>query len=864
MTTKSNAQLWLEHMQEKMYTQIDKLAKQQHEKQRTIQDKVLNEIAAEFLRPKNRQYLLEPEERQALKLPTQFENPASYFMLHALSKEIEEAATDLSMSIPIHPLVGTLPTGRVNAMTIALPSSNEYLVIFDPEVFKFAYFLSQVLTRALPVKLDRDSGNLHYSTDENDWTENIGKHPEILEHFQEVLLAYLRGSLIDASIHVSVNPDSLTTEGSVRMRDIYIPPYGVNTENLLALILFNSMILFIMGHEYGHIIGGHLSQGQTALTLLGEEKVDEVFYSWKQEIEADYTGLGLAINAMQRMGTDISLGFCGADFFFSCMTIVERGASVLLTGMGKEDLQENDFPPGSMGGEFLPALGDHPEIKARQLLLRPALARSVPRDMQSVQMEIANAIDLGITLEHILDALWSETIPLLQKLHEKGVRPAPVWPNHKPVSITSDEEMIRRYTPSPQISSIWQIPSPHNPFFTGREAILERIHYSFRTDPTRPQVLGGSEGIGKTQIALEYAHRHQHEYSNNLWIKADSPQVLGLDAQSIAFLLKLIDKVEPKQHHIINTVISWLNTHSNWLLVLDDADDWTIVKDFLPSAGKGNILLTTRAQRAGGRIARHIPIEKMTPEESLLFLIRRANVIAPEAPLESALTKDCQLAKEIVEIIDGHPLALDQAGAYIKETDCNMSDFLKLYQQQRHQILETYDEAASDSPEPVTITTLLSFSKLARANPAAAELLKLLPFLHPDAIPEEIVIVGASNLGPILSPVGKNPERLNAAIGELLKYSLVKRNLETKTLSIHRLVQDVLKSKMKEDTQRRWIKRATEALEAVKHDPEFTRSQRYPLCESHGYAVAHAWFNEQVKERKVTYPVLNRYSTYEI
>jgi len=413
----------------------------------------------------------------------------------------------------------------------------------------------------------------------------------------------------------------------------------------------------------------------------------------------------------------------------------------------------------------------------------------------------------------------------------------------KSVNIASAERVILQHTLSPEISSIWQIPSPRNPFFTGREVILEHIHDTFRTAPTRPQVLSGLEGIGKTHIALEYAHRYQQEYLNILWVKADSRDVLSSDVVNIAHLLELIDKEEQDLHRISNTVISWLNTHANWLLIMDNVDDLTVVRDLLASAGKGHILLTTRSQTPS-RIARGISIEKMTREESMLFLFRQTNIIASEAPLESAPAKDCIPAKEIVEIMDGHPLALDLAGAYIKETGCSLSDYLSFYKKrqfERRQADLTKGRTVStfDYTETIATTWSLSVQKVIRANPAAAELLKIFAFLHPDVIPEEIITEGASHLGSALKPVAADQEKLKVAIGELLKYSLVSCNRDTKTLTISRLVQMVLKCEMSEATQRRWAVRTVQAVNAVLHqDPESTRWQRYPLYLLHAYVCA--------------------------
>src|SRR5436305_1677448 len=87
-------------------------------------------------------------------------------------------------------------------------------------------------------------------------------------------------------------------------------------------------------------------------------------------------------------------------------------------------------------------------------------------------------------------------------------------------------------------------------------------------------------------------------------------------------------------------------------------------------------------------------------------------------------------------------------------------------------------------------------------------LLRRAGFLAPDAIPEELISEGASHLGSVLEPVVADRLKLNAALAELLKYSLIRRGTTTLTLTIHRLVQAVIKDEMNEETQRQWAERA--------------------------------------------------------
>jgi fructose-1,6-bisphosphatase/inositol monophosphatase family enzyme len=116
-------------------------------------------------------------------------------------------------------------------------------------------------------------------------------------------------------------------------------------------------------------------------------------------------------------------------------------------------------------------------------------------------------------------------------------------------------------------------------------------------------------------------------------------------------------------------------THTVWLLILDNVDNLKVVREFVPPRFSGHVLLTTCAQAMGG-LADCIEVKTMPLDTGALLLLRRALLIAHDAPLEDAAATDIATAKEICEELGGLPLALDQAGAYIEETNCSPVNYL--------------------------------------------------------------------------------------------------------------------------------------------------------------------------------------------
>lgn len=361
--------------------------------------------------------------------------------------------------------------------------------------------------------------------------------------------------------------------------------------------------------------------------------------------------------------------------------------------------------------------------------------------------------------------------------------------------------------------SLNTLPFRRNPFFTGREDILTALFTTLMRKQTaaltQAQAISGLGGIGKTQIAVEYAYRYSEHYQAMLWVTASARETLIADFITLAGLLDLPEKDEQDQNIVIRAVKLWLATAQvRWLLILDNVDDLEMIAEFLPAQGVGDVLITTRLQ-ALGALAHGIEVEKMGMDDGVTFLLRRTQALTPG--VASQQTEQRQLAAAIVEELDGLPLALDQAGAYIEETRCGFSAYQQLYHTRRKELLQRRGRFSADHPESVAATWSLSFQQVEQESPAAADLLRFLAFLHPEAIPEEILSAGAAELGPALSPVAGDALELNGTIGLLLRYSLLRRNPEARLLQMHRLVQAVLKDSMEKEEQREWAERALRA-----------------------------------------------------
>jgi tetratricopeptide (TPR) repeat protein len=371
-------------------------------------------------------------------------------------------------------------------------------------------------------------------------------------------------------------------------------------------------------------------------------------------------------------------------------------------------------------------------------------------------------------------------------------------------------------TTSESAFPIWNVPYLHSPFFIGREALLAHLYDTLHNAKAAAltQAISGLGGIGKTQLAVEYAYLYRDKYHYILWTTATNYAILSADFVALAEALDLPEKDSQDQIITVNAVIHWLEINSHWLLIFDNADNLEIIRDFLPTAGKGHVIITTLSQ-ATGAIAQPLEVTKLEPDDGAVLLLHRARIIPLDASLTDASDENQADARAIADLLDGLPLAIDQAGAYIEEMRCSLAVYRERYHTERATLLKERGRYFSVHPASVATTFSLSFQQVQKTNPAAADLLRFFAFLSPEAILMDILIAGASALGKPLRRIARNPQQLDRALSTLYSYSLVRHDAATNTLYVHRLVQAVLKDAMSTGTQHQWAERTVLAVNRV-------------------------------------------------
>ena len=419
---------------------------------------------------------------------------------------------------------------------------------------------------------------------------------------------------------------------------------------------------------------------------------------------------------------------------------------------------------------------------------------------------------------------------------------------------------------------------PRNSLFTGREDILGELHRKLISEGIA--VLNGLGGIGKTQIAIEYSHRVQNAespckenpYEWILWVKSDTDLALSRTLSAIAQHLNLTWKSEEEQ---IASVEEWLETHENWLLVFDNADDLQVIENFMSLALQGKVLITSRTANFEDffgnfsfKVIDTIHLNSFTQEEAISFLIKRVKKL-----LRPTDEKGKVNAGKIAEQLGCLPLALEQAGAYVNKLEISFEAYLNKYNNLHLDLFQSKHSAPKSKGYQKTVLTAwtLNFNEIDKKEPVSIQLLQTCAFLAPDNIPFEFFEKASEYLEISLSSKPEDPHEL---LIPLRDYSLIQLH-ENNIYSIHRLVQEVVRRQVKEsDIPYQCLERAILTVDSL--FPEDTSFKNWDRCEQYSSHIAHLvkWFNTYLNTEKylntkefryiaeVMAPLLNKTGAY--
>jgi hypothetical protein len=338
----------------------------------------------------------------------------------------------------------------------------------------------------------------------------------------------------------------------------------------------------------------------------------------------------------------------------------------------------------------------------------------------------------------------------------------------------------RRAKPFPgQGPGISNLPA-RNRNFSGLGEVLEELHASLQAELAAAVVptgaVHGLGGVGKTQLALEFAHRFASDYDVAWWVPAEQPTSAAAALARLARRLGVEEMAD--QQEMVTGLFDRLRQRDRWLLVYDNAERPERLAELLPPGGGGYVLVTSR-WGAWSQRATPLRVNVLTRDESIAFLAKRTGA------------DDHTALDALAELLGDLPLALEEAAAYLERTHVGLGEYLALVRDRARELFSLDQPPADEHGDQrrVATTWSLSLDRVQREAPAAEALLSLCAFLAPD-IPRELPREQPQVLPTELAQAVSDPLAYNGMLAAVSRYSLA--TVTPTTVSMHQLVQAVI------------------------------------------------------------------------
>ncbi len=295
-------------------------------------------------------------------LPTRYESPLNYQLLHKLVEQIKNGAKFYEINTANFPYYSSIPTGLVNAQAVNLPCSKHSFLLFDSQLFLYCHLFAKAFALCIPV-VEEGSG-YRFSVDSEEIAARVEKFPECIDRLIDLLAAL----------------DETEMPGHAKP---YIPDMAHSN---LGAVFREGMELFVVAHEFGHVYADHLSSILPRVSFPAQS-LDDNNSSHIQEYEADAIGLLLAVTAQARNGFDLALSYVGTELFFHALEMQEKFSHLMTHGT-----DENYVGASSE---------THPSHFARRMTLRGGL-----RQFFENREDCDAALGLAHQYEEIVNTLW--------------------------------------------------------------------------------------------------------------------------------------------------------------------------------------------------------------------------------------------------------------------------------------------------------------------------------------------------------------------------------------------------------------------------------------------------------------------------
>jgi hypothetical protein len=329
------------------------------------------------------------------------------------------------------------------------------------------------------------------------------------------------------------------------------------------------------------------------------------------------------------------------------------------------------------------------------------------------------------------------------------------------------------------------LPLQRNPYFTGYDALLASLPQRFEQTPTL--LLSGYEGIGKTQIAQEYACRFAEHYETILWLTSSSRAMLSHDLSQLINWPVGSRSAWKGEDPSFAFLKDWLQTHPTWLLVLDHLGDFSLLDLIIPPNPQGHLLLTTRQTFA--QLSALFSQSPSVLSEATRSLLQHAQtlVIGP-SPAQPAQTLADRLPSQTIRFLS------------IPTLGVSLTKAIAVFEQRQAAFQEEHDgprEAFRHHDAALLLEEFTAFWPLPLVS-----VLRLLVFLPP----VEAMVQGEADheIPEPLASLLADPPALELVLSDLEKEELLSRQGEDRRIQLHAGLGILLRESLTQEEHRVW------------------------------------------------------------